>query len=60
MRKILNVCITYYTSGLERKRSVYERAVDPVLFSDYNGVCRKGRRVSAVVRKDPSHLREVL
>jgi len=33
MRKILNVCITYYTSDLERKRSVYERAIDPVLFS---------------------------
>jgi len=33
MRKILNVCITYYACDLERKRSVYERAVDPVLFS---------------------------
>lgn len=29
--KILSVCITYYAGGLERKRSVYERAVDPVL-----------------------------
>lgn len=30
--KILSVCITYYAGGLERKRSVYERAIDPVLF----------------------------
>lgn len=30
--KILSVCIAYYASDLERKRSVYERDVDLVLF----------------------------
>lgn len=30
--KILSVCIAYYAGGLERKRSVYERDVDLMLF----------------------------
>lgn len=35
--------IAYYADGLERKRSVYERDIDPsMVFLAGNGVCRKG------------------
>lgn len=30
--KILSVCIAYYAGGLERKRSVYEKDIDLMLF----------------------------
>lgn len=58
------VCITYYTGGLERKRSVYERAVDPVLFpvlfsATIMAFVEKAGEPHSVVRRDPNHLRDV-